>query len=280
MSFRIGYNTNGFAHHRIEDALDILAEIGFWGVALTLDHQALNPLEAGAFEEAKRIRRRLKELDLTCVVETGARFPLDAHRKHWPTLLSAGPSHRRRRTDFLLGAIEIATVLEAEAVSFWSGAADAGVSESDSWKLLTDGCSELLDHAVQSDMALAFEPEPGMFVETMDQYRSLAQCLNHPRFKLTLDVGHVHCLQDGTPEGRIREFAADLANVHIEDMKAGVHEHLMFGEGEVDFPPIFRALRDINYHGPVNVELSRHSHDAVNAARRAFGFLSNLTTEN
>ncbi|MCA9254577.1 MAG: sugar phosphate isomerase/epimerase, partial [Phycisphaerales bacterium] len=48
----------------------------------------------------------------------------------------------------------------------------------------------------------------------------------------------------------------------------GVHAHLPIGEGDMDFPPIFRALRDVGYPGPVNVELSRHSHDAVNMARR------------
>ena len=43
-------------------------------------------------------------------------------------------------------------------------------------------------------------------------------------------------------------------------MVAGVHEHLMFGEGTMDFPPIFRALHAIGYPRGVHVELSRHSH--------------------
>jgi hypothetical protein len=43
---RLGYNTNGFAHHNLLDAIDVLAEIGYRSVAITLDHNALNPFTA------------------------------------------------------------------------------------------------------------------------------------------------------------------------------------------------------------------------------------------
>jgi sugar phosphate isomerase/epimerase len=56
-------------------------------------------------------------------------------------------------------------------------------------------------------------------------------------------------------------------------MRRGVHDHLMFGEGEIDFGPVLQALREIGYAGGVYVELSRHSHDAVETARRALAFL-------
>src|ERR1043166_4853209 len=120
---------------------------------------------------------------------------------------------------------------------------------------------------------MAFEPEPGMFIDTMAKYAELRRRVDHPRFGLTLDVGHLHCMGETPIAPHIHASKDVLWNVHIEDMRRGVHDHLMFGDGEMDFPPIFQALREIDYKGGVHVELSRHSHDAVNTATRAMAFL-------
>jgi len=48
----------------------------------------------------------------------------------------------------------------------------------------------------------------------------------------------------------------------IEDMKRGVHEHLMFGEGELDLEEALSVLSEVDFDGMVAVELSRHSHAA------------------
>ena len=94
-----------------------------------------------------------------------------------------------------------------------------------------------------------------------------------PWIGLTLDVGHVHCQDEGPIADRIQHWEDVLWNVHIEDMRHGVHDHLLFGEGEIDFRRVLAALKDIRYSGGVYVELSRHSHDAVNTARKALSFL-------
>ena len=123
---------------------------------------------------------------------------------------------------------------------------------------------------------LAFEPEPGMFIDTMAKFEELHRRVNHHAFGLTLDVGHLHCHGETPIAGHIERWRDWLWNVHIEDMRRGVHDHLMFGEGEMEFGPIFKALAGIGYEGGIHVELSRHSHDAVNAARRALAILQGV----
>ena len=59
-------------------------------------------------------------------------------------------------------------------------------------------------------------------------------------------------------------------------MRRGVHEHLLFGTGEIDFPPVLSALNEVGYPGGLHVELSRHSHDGAAAAQQALAFLRPL----
>jgi len=269
----LGYNTNGFAHHAPPDAAAILAEIGYRCVALTPDVHHLNPYDAATPREADRLGEWLRPHGTACVIETGARFLLDPRRKHQPTLLSADPQQRRRRIDFLARCIDLAKALGADVVSLWSGAADDSASPGELWDRLTSGVRVVLDHAGRAGVRLAFEPEPGMLVERMADFERLQEAMGDPRLGLTLDVGHVYCLDDGTVGDHVRRWRDRLWNVHIEDMRRGVHEHLPFGEGEIDVPAALDALRDVGYAGPLCVELSRHSHDAVTAARAAYEFL-------
>src|SRR5205807_3610231 len=121
---RFGYNTNGFAHHRLEDAVAILADLGYDSIAITLDYHTLNPSDPNLPDQLRAVRDIVQCRNLRTVIETGARFLLDPWRKHQPALLSADPAQRQQRIDFLLQAIDIARELSADAVSFWSGAAD------------------------------------------------------------------------------------------------------------------------------------------------------------
>ena len=273
----LGYNTNGLAFHRLSDAVALIAESGYRSLALTLDHHHLDPTHAReAVASAKLLKRLLARYNLRVTVETGARFLLDPLRKHQPTLLSRAKTDRARRIESLKTAVRIAAVLEADSVSLWSGASSDDADQSALSQRLREGLSELLACAEPHHMRLSFEPEPGMFIDTMARFTKLHDAVDHPLFGLTLDVGHVYCLGDGDVCDHIRRWRDRLWNIHICDMRAGVHDHLMFGRGEVEFERVFQALREIHYRGPIHVELSRHSHIAVDAVREAHRFLSQL----
>jgi sugar phosphate isomerase/epimerase len=269
-----GYNTNGLAHHALADAVTLLAEIGYRGVAITIDHHALSPFAAESRREVEAVGRLLGRLGMRSAIETGARFLLDPRQKHEPTLLSADAAGRRRRIEFYRYAIDCAAALGSDCVSLWSGTLRELIGRDQAIARLVEGLGETLDYADRQGVAIGFEPEPGMFIATLSDYESLRRQVAHPRLRLTLDVGHLHCQGETPIADHIRRFAAELVNVHIEDMRAGTHEHLMFGEGQIDFRPVLAALGAVGYSNGVYVELSRHSHVGPAAARQAFAFLS------
>lgn len=275
----IGYNTNGFAHHDLLDAIEIMAEIGYLSVAITIDHCTLNPYATGLEQQLERVAAKLQSCGMRSVIETGARFLLDPRTKHEPTLLTVDPEKRAIRVDFLCRCLDIAARLGSDCVSIWSGVLRQEMPDDQAFSLLTEGLQTVLECAVKHDVPLGFEPEPGMFIDVMDRFERLSRRLDTPCFKLTLDVGHLHCTGEPPISRYIDLFADRIVNVHLEDMRKGVHEHLMFGTGEMDFPPILQALARAGYQGGIHVELSRHSHDAVSAAKQAYSFLAPILAE-
>ncbi|MBS0204566.1 MAG: sugar phosphate isomerase/epimerase [Planctomycetes bacterium] len=271
---RLGYNTNGLTGHRWEQGLELMSEIGYRSIALTIDHHCLNPYADNLASELERARHLLAQYGMISCIETGARFLLDPRHKHEPTLVSPLSGQRAIRVDFLKRCVDIAKSLGSDAVSFWAGTVRDDASRQEAYDRLTAGVRELLEYAQPRDVRLAFEPEPGMLVETFDDYQELLSRVEGPGLGLCVDVGHVHCLEPRPIAEYLAEWHDRIYTIHIEDMQRGVHDHLRFGHGTIDFPPVLQALRDLGYEGGVNVELSRHSHMAPEVMIESFEFLN------
>ncbi len=277
MPLRFAYNTNGAANHRLDDALAMVAETGYDGVALTLDHHHLDPYAPDLTGRAEALARRLRELGLGIVIETGARYLLDPRAKHEPTLVSPEPEGRARRLDFLYRCVEVAAATNAEAVSFWAGVPGEGVDHDEARRWVVEGVAKVAERAEERGAVAALEPEPGMLVETLDDYVEISEEV--PGLKLALDTGHCLVTGERDPAEAVREFAGSIGTVSIEDMRRGVHEHLPFGEGDMDVPAVLRALEEARFGGLVCVELSRESPRAHAAIPEALRFLHEATSE-
>ena len=269
MSLRFAYNTNGCGSHRLSDALDLMAEAGYAGVALTLDHHHLDPFVETWERDARALRRRLDALGFGSVIETGARFLLDPRAKHEPTLVTRDPAGRLRRVAFLQRAIDVAAILGSEAVSFWAGVPKPGIERKEARLWLLDGLAAVAAYAERQGVVAAFEPEPGMLIETAAEWEALGV----PDLALALDTGHCIVTQDIDPAAAVRRWAPRLGTVSLEDMKRGVHLHLPFGEGDMNVPSVLDALDEIGFDKLVCVELSRESPQADKAISGSIDWL-------
>lgn len=268
-----GFNTNGLAFHRWDDALRLIAETGYTSAAITVDHYTLNPFAPDLPRQIDSMQQLLQECQLSTVIETGARFLLDPRVKHEPTLVSPSPEERDRRIDFLKRCVDLAAALQSDAVSFWAGQLKADLPRAAALNRLAAGCREVIDYAADKEVRLAFEPEPGMLIETLADFEELLTLVDHPCFGLTVDIGHLQCMGELPISEYLKPWRERIFNIHIEDMRHGEHDHLRFGEGEINFDDVFAGLRQIDYQGGLHVELSRHSHMAPDVLRESFAFL-------
>lgn len=270
-SLRFAYNTNGLQSHRLDEALSLLSENHYQGVALTLDHMHLDPIRS-TDADIEEVGRWLKAHGLAVSIETGARYTLDPRRKHRPSLIDRDPVARKRRVDYLQRSLAIATKLNAESLILFSGVNFDGLSEDEAWSIFLEELAPIVREARDRAIPLGLEPEPGHLVSTMADFD---RCLDaHPSLGLTLDVGHVPVTEPGRSIPQtMRDYREKLVAVHFEDSRGEVHEHLPFGEGSLDHKGMLQALKEIEFQGLVAIELSRHSHCAHDLVPGSMAFL-------
>lgn len=266
--FLLGYGTNGFGDHPLPSALDVLDDVGYDAVALTLGFPHLDPFSASAAADVATLRAQLGRMrggaGAAVVVETGTRYLLDPLHKHRPTLVDRDATLRMR---FLERAVEVAAELDARCVSFFSGILPTDATPADGWARLVDRLPQLVEHAGERGVRLAIEPEPGMLVERVEDALRLREDVGAPpELGLTVDVGHCLVVEPDGVEGALRAAAPYLSNVQLDDMPPTHHEHRPFGEGSIDLELVLATLADIGYTGVAAVELPRHSHDAPRLA--------------
>jgi sugar phosphate isomerase/epimerase len=87
------------------------------------------------------------------------------------------------------------------------------------------------------------------FCQSATETALLIERINHPNFRLLLDTKAMTEEPEGRP-ATVRRYAKYLAHYHANDANLEGP-----GFGEVDFGPIFEALRSIQYEGYVSVEV-------------------------
>jgi sugar phosphate isomerase/epimerase len=106
------------------------------------------------------------------------------------------------------------------------------------------------------------------FVNTCDDALRLARMVSHPNFVLHLDVKAM-CSEPTPPAELIRRHGRDAGHFHANDANRRGP-----GFGDVDFVPIFQALRDAGYDRWVSVEVFDYTPDPETIARKSIEYMT------
>jgi fructoselysine 3-epimerase len=192
-----------------------------------------------------------------------------------PSLANPDRTARKWRIDYTKRCLDLARLLGSRNVSITSGRAVPGSDPDAAFMLLRESLEAVLEHAEKTGIRVGLEYEPGLLVERYEELRALLEVMPSPCLGANLDLGHSHVLGEG-PETVVAGLSSRIFHVHIEDILARKHYHLIPGLGDMDFKGLFEVLEQHGYDGFATVELYTYPQEPEAAARRAFDYLQGL----
>lgn len=275
MPFRFAYSTNAYTKWPLAKAIEDVRKRGFDGVEILAD-------TPHAFPDSKldldSIRAALSASGLAVANLNGnTTTGLDPARRDpsgfWPGFLDGNAGVRRMKVEYMKSVVDLAREVGAGCVCTASGVRPKGEPSPALFSRMARGLEEILAHAERKpEVRVGLEYEPGFLLGDLASTLRMVRELDHPLLGANLDVGHAWCVGDDL-EKAILEFGPRLWNLHVEDIKGRVHEHLIPGRGDVDFRAMFRALERIGYDRFVTLELYPYKDDPGGAGEEGLGFL-------
>jgi sugar phosphate isomerase/epimerase len=274
---RLAFSTNAYLRFPFAEAAARIAAIGYHGLELMADVPHAWP--AGLLPGAKQgilDAMTAGKLAFSNVNAFMMNAVADPRQPYWyPSFIDPDPHYRQIRIDHTRRALSLCAELGAPHITTEPGGPIAeGQSRQEAIDLFVEVLKPLAEHAHKVGVLLLIEPEPGLLLETTDQYLEVAERLNAPSVGLNFDIGHAFCVSEDLPAA-VRKLAPQIRHFHVEDIAATrVHHHLVPGTGAIDFAEVFAAVKAIGYDGWVTVELYPFVDDPDAAARAAFDHLT------
>lgn len=137
-------------------------------------------------------------------------------------------------------------------------------------------------YAHEQGIVIALKPHGGLSTTGDDCLRAM-QAVNHPAYRLCFDPGNLLYYAGQRPEQELPKLAPYVVAMCIKDERGGNGPqrsvNVTPGDGDVDFPAIFKILKDHGFEGrPAIVEtLAGTTLDEVNReAKRAYAYLTQV----
>jgi len=157
---------------------------------------------------------------------------------------------------------------------------EMGVHQLDSYERYFALMRRLAPYAQERAVTIAVKPHGGVTTTAADCLATL-RAVDHPAYRLCFDPGNLLYYANERPEARLAELAPYTVAMCVKDETGGLRGSVDVtpGDGDVDFPTVFRILRDHGFSGPCVVETlaARDTVEEVdNEAKRAYRYLNEV----
>jgi sugar phosphate isomerase/epimerase len=235
--------TQPLAKYPILECLTLIKRLGFDSVEVCLENPDLAP-EHLTHEQATQVREKVIELGLT----------------PWSVSYHKDYIYDDVQLELTKKAIKMTPVVGSKVFVFAGTSKRSG--DHTEWQRMLDRTRELVQMAEEHDVVIAEEFEPGFIVGNTQELLRLFDAIPSRHLAANLDLGHAF-LCDPDPLESIRQLGTKIIHCHIENMKAGVHEHLLPWEGDMALDTYLAVLREIGYQGGLALDLYKHDYEAV-----------------
>ena len=224
---------------------------GFQGVEIACEYPR-GPLDYSQ-EAILHMAKSAKEFNL----------PLQVHAPYQNVeLADINPRIREASVESVKDGIEFARKINARIVTMHLGTTSKMLlSRSNSLvhKTLLDSIAGLVEYAEVRDVTIAIENVPltssawGQALgEKADELIDIIKEVRAKNIGITFDVGHANVR--GDPVDFAIKFAPYIVNVHLHDNDGSSDQHLVIGEGRVNFPRILSIFKNASYSGALVLE--------------------------
>jgi len=182
-------------------------------------------------------------------------------------------SIRKRTTEYLKTLLNFCSDLGGKIIVFGSPKqrnVHPDLDAQTAWKYAVEGFASVLGEAEHCGVLIAIEPlspKETDFVNTAEDAVKMIRELDHPNFRLHLDVKAMSS-ENVAVDDLIRRYGEWMVHFHANDANLRGP-----GFGDVDYAPIAKALRDIGYAGYISVEVFDYEPDAQIIATQSLEYL-------
>ena len=274
---RLGFSSNAFKKFSLEQCIPLVSQIGYSAVEILCDVPHAYPIKA---QDVAGIRALLSSNNLE--ISNLNTFTLYAIRDTYhPSWIEEASEMRQIRLEHTINCIELASKLGCKNISTEAGGPFFKETNNQAvlMRRFIKEINAISRIAEQHGVKVLIEPEPGLLLETSRDFLSFIKNIKSDYIRLNFDIAHFYCTRED-PAEMIYRLSDFIEHFHLSDIASNrIHNHLIPGQGSINFKSIFKAIGELGYKGFVTVELYPYQNNPVYAATKSYNFLQRLQAE-
>ena len=270
---KFAFSTNAYREYSLEESILSIKNAGYSALEIMCDTpHAYPPLKD---ERINKIKENLENNEMSISNLNG--FMLCAIQDfHHPSWIEDSSEFRNKRIEHTKNCIILADRLNAKTVSTEPGGPIIGMPKENDLTMFENGINELIPLLEKTEVKLLIEPEPKMLIENSDQFLEFMKRIDSKWVRLNFDIGHFYCVNED-PAELILKLYRYIEHIHLEDIsKERVHNHLIPGQGAINFKKIFSNVEKIGYDGFITIELYPYLKEPEKAANTALNYMKSM----